>query len=58
MIKIGYSSSTGNRIYRNLLCGCCGNFLGYCNTEDGQQYDSTYGWEFCPYCGRELYEDD
>ncbi len=57
MIAIGYTSINLKRIHRDLICDCCGKFLGNYDMEDGKEHDETEGWEFCPFCGNELYKE-
>lgn len=54
MIATGYTSINQKGIHHNLICGCCGEFLGNYDMEDGKEHDDTEGWNFCPYCGSEL----
>lgn len=54
MISTGYSFANKDRIYTQLICGCCGKDLGTHTVEDGKEYNDTEGWKFCPYCGNEI----
>ncbi len=57
MITTGYTSIIAKRIHHDLICGCCGKFLGSYDIEDGKEYDETEEWEICPYCGNELHKE-
>lgn len=39
-----------------LRCSECGAYLGRRGKTDGHDYDDTAGWEYCPFCGREIAE--
>ena len=60
MIKYGYISFTNERKYSEYVCGCCEKHLGRIEiVYDGNninEYDDIVGWNFCPYCGRPLWE--
>ena len=43
MIDTGYVSANKDRIYTQLICGCCGKDLGEHIVENGKEYDSTEG---------------
>ena len=57
MVIIGHCSAYGNKIHHQLICGCCGKYLGSYNIENEKRYNDIEGWVFCPYCGRELDQD-
>ena len=57
MVTTEYCSAYGNKIHHQLICGCCGKYLGSYDIEDGKEYNDIKGWVFCPYCGRELEQE-
>lgn len=57
MIDTGFISANKDRIYTELVCGCCKKHLGSHLLENGEEYDDIEGWKFCPYCGSELYKE-
>lgn len=62
MVKYGYTSFTNERKYSEYVCGCCGKHLGSIEiVYDGnntKEYDDIVGWNFCPYCGDKLWDEE
>lgn len=54
MIETGYSDISENHIHIQLICKCCGKYLGNYDIEYEKEYNDIKEWNFCPYCGREL----
>lgn len=57
-MKTGYVSINSNRSITELLCEYCGSHLGELIISDEGVIDDTKGWMFCPYCGRELEQNN
>jgi DNA-directed RNA polymerase subunit RPC12/RpoP len=53
-IKIGYSSASYERAYKQLVCSHCGELLGSYERIEDKEYNDIEGWNYCPYCGSEL----
>lgn len=62
MVKYGYSSCTNERIYHEYICDYCGKHLGGIETinkcDYTEEYDDIVGWNFCPYCGERLWDEE
>lgn len=62
MVKYGYSSITDKHIYHEYVCEHCGNCLGTIEIifTDGhtKERDDLSGWNFCPYCGERLWNEE
>lgn len=58
MIETGFTSAIDKRIYYQLCCSYCGHDLGCYEMIDGKEYNDIEGWNFCPYCGRELEQEE
>ena len=62
MVKYGYTSFTDKYKYGEYICGCCEKHLGRIEIiYDGNQtkeYDDIVGWNFCPYCGNKLWDEE
>jgi hypothetical protein len=61
MVKYGYSSGTNERTYHEYICDHCGKHLGgieiVYGTSYTKEFDSIVGWNFCPYCGKPLWDE-
>ena len=62
MVKYGFSSANNERIYHEYVCDYCGKHLGSIEiVYDGnntKEYDDIVGWNFCPYCGDKLWDEE
>ena len=62
MVKYGYTSFTDKYKYGEYICGCCEKYLGSIEIiYDGnltKEYDDIVSWNFCPYCGDKLWDEE
>ena len=62
MVKYGYTSFTDKYKYGGYICGCCEKYLGSIEIiYDGnltKEYDDIVNWNFCPYCGDKLWNEE
>lgn len=61
MVKYGFVSITKERTYYGYICDHCGSHLGGIETINKgnytEEHDDIVGWNFCPYCGEELWDE-